>query len=122
MEWLVLLAIGVGSGVAGGIFGIGGGIIIIPALLFLLPGMFPTQHRAQGTSLVALLAPVGLLALMKYYREGNADLAAGAWIAAGFFGGAYLGSLIATGMSDQHLRKAFAIFLAVVAVYLFFKK
>jgi uncharacterized protein len=121
MEWLVLLAIGLGAGVAGGVFGIGGGIIIIPALLFLLPGLFPTQHKAQGTSLVALLAPVGLLALMKYYKEGNANLVAGAWIAGGFFGGAYLGSLIATGMSDILLRKAFAVFLAIVSVYLFFK-
>lgn len=122
MEWIVLLAIGLGAGVAGGIFGIGGGIIIIPALLFLLPKSFPTQHRAQGTSLVALLAPVGLLALMKYYRDGNADLAAGAWIAGGFFCGAYLGSIIAHSMNDLSLRKVFAVFLTVVGVYMFFRK
>ncbi len=121
MEWIVLLAIGLGAGVAGGVFGIGGGIIIVPALLFLLPKSFATQHNAQGTSLVALLAPVGILALMKYYRDGNADLAAGAWIAFGFFCGAYLGSLIAHSMNDQLLRKVFAVFLAVVACYLFFR-
>jgi uncharacterized membrane protein YfcA len=121
MEWLILLSIGVGAGVAGGLFGIGGGIIVIPALMLLLPGSFPTQHKAQGTSLVALLAPVGLLALMKYYREGNADLVAGAWIAGGFLGGAYFGSLIAFSTNDQVLRKVFAVFLGGVAVYLFFR-
>ena len=121
MDWLILLSIGLGAGVAGGLFGIGGGIIVIPALLLLLPRSFPTQHKAQGTSLVALLAPVGLFALMKYYSEGNADLAAGAWIAGGFLGGAYLGSLLAFSASDLVLRKLFAVFLASVAVYLFFK-
>ena len=83
--WIVYcIIIGLAAGVLGGLFGIGGGIIIVPAL-GLAFGF--SQHKAQGTSLVALLAPVGLLALMNYYREGNADLVKGAWIAAAFFVG-----------------------------------
>lgn len=119
MEAIVCLVIGVVSGVAGGVFGIGGGIIIIPALIFTLGY---EQHRAQGTSLVALLAPVGLLALMNYYKAGNANLSAGAWIAAGFFGGAFFGSKIALSLPDVTLRKAFAVFLVLVAAQLFFRR
>ncbi|HRF60906.1 MAG TPA: sulfite exporter TauE/SafE family protein [Fimbriimonadaceae bacterium] len=118
--WIVYcIIIGLAAGVLGGLFGIGGGIIIVPAL-GLAFGF--SQHKAQGTSLVALLAPVGLLALMNYYREGNADLVKGAWIAAAFFVGAFLGSKIALGLDEVMMRRGFALFLVAVAAYMFFKK
>jgi uncharacterized membrane protein YfcA len=119
MESAICLAIGVAAGIVGGIFGIGGGVIILPALALLLRY---SQKEAQGTSLVALLAPVGLLALINYYKAGQVHLIAGAWIAAGFFGGAWLGSKWALQVNDQVLRKAFAVFLVIVAFQLFFSK
>lgn len=114
-----LLLLGVLAGTLGGLFGIGGGILIVPALVLLLGY---TQHKAQGTSLVALLAPVGLLGLWNYWRENAADLVAGAWIAAGFVIGAYLGSKIALGLDEATMRRTFAAFLFAVSIYLFFKK
>jgi uncharacterized membrane protein YfcA len=119
MVIVLCLLIGIVAGVMGGLFGIGGGIVIVPLLITLF-GF--SQLRAQGTSLVALLAPVGLLGLMNYYRSGNADLVKGAWIAGGFVVGAFLGSKIAVGLDDLLMRRIFAGFLVLVAVYLFFKK
>jgi uncharacterized membrane protein YfcA len=119
MTALLCLLLGLLAGVLGGLFGIGGGIVIVPALVFLLGY---GQKMAQGTSLVALLAPVGLLSVFNYWREKQADLVNGAWIAFGFFAGAYFGSKIALGLDETMLRKAFSGFLAAVAVYMFFKK
>lgn len=119
MEVLAYLLIGVGAGIVGGFFGIGGGVVILPALIF-LKGF--SQKMAQGTSLVALIAPVGLLGLINYYKDKQVDLQAGGWIALGFFGGGYLGSKIALNLDENLLRKGFAVFLVLIAVQLFFKK
>jgi uncharacterized membrane protein YfcA len=119
MTILAFLLIGLGAGIVGGFFGIGGGVVILPALIFL---MGFTQKKAQGTSLVALIAPVGLLGLINYYKQNEVDLAAGAWIAAGFFGGGYVGSKVALNLNEDMLRKGFAIFLVLIALQLFFKK
>lgn len=114
--WYAL--IGAVAGVAGGFFGIGGGVIIVPAMILFL-GF--DQKMAQGTSLVALLAPVGLLGLLNYYHDGKANLVAGAWIAAFFFIGAYFGSKIALGVDEVLLRRLFSVFLMLVALQMFFK-
>lgn len=119
MVWPLLLVIGVVAGISGGLFGIGGGILIVPALIAL--GGF-SQQRAQGTSLVALLAPVGVLGLLEYWRKGEADPRAGAWIAAGFVLGAMSGAKIAVGLSEVTMRRVFAGFLIAVAAYLLAKK
>ena len=111
--------IGTAAGISGGFFGIGGGIIIVPAMVFLL-GF--DQKMAQGTSLVALLAPVGLLGLINYYQQDKANLVAGAWIAAFFFGGAWIGSKWALGIDEVVLRRSFAVLLVVLATQMFFKK
>ena len=113
------LAIGLIAGVLGGLFGIGGGILIVPACIYVF-GF--TQQKAQGTSLVALLAPVGALAVLNYAKAGNIDWKIGGLIAAGFLGGAFLGSKISLSLDENLLRKSFAIFIGVVAVMLFFKK
>ncbi len=113
------LAIGGLAGVLGGLFGIGGGILIVP-LLVIIFGF--SQQKAQGTSLVALLAPVGILALIEYHKRGQSDLKVGALIAVGFLFGALGGSHLALSLNEATMRKGFAIFLVVVACWLFFGK
>lgn len=115
MNAFLAIAIGLVAGVSGGLFGIGGGILIVPALVAL--GAF-SQQRAQGTSLVALLAPVGILGLIEYWRKGEADLRVGGFIALGFVFGALFGARIAVGLSETTMRRVFAAFLIAVAVWL----
>jgi uncharacterized membrane protein YfcA len=118
MVWIVSALIGVVAGVMGGLFGIGGGVIIVPALILLL-GL--SQHTAQGTSLAIFLVPVGLLGVMNYYRAGYVDVPKAAVLAAGVVVGSFLGSKIAVGLEPASMRRAFAVFLACMAVYLFFR-
>jgi uncharacterized membrane protein YfcA len=113
------LVIGLSAGVLGGIFGIGGGILIVPALMLLL-GF--TQFRAQGTSLVALLAPVGLLALLEYHRKGDTDWRVGSLVAAGFLIGGFFGSKLALSMDELVVRRGFAGFLIVVGIWLLVRR
>jgi uncharacterized protein len=119
MAILLCLLIGLLGGVCGGLFGIGGGVVIVPALVL---AMGFTQHRAQGTSLVALLAPVGILGVMNYYKAGSVDFKSGALIALGFVGGTYIGSKISLSLDETLLRRIFAAFLVLVAVQLVIKK
>ncbi len=119
MEILFCLLIGAMAGVSSGLFGIGGGIIIVPLLILAFQ---MTQQKAQGTSLIVLLAPVGLLAVKNYWDKDMIDLAKGAWIALGLFLGAFVGSKIALELDPVLMRRIFAGFLVVVAVYLFVKK
>lgn len=113
MSILLFLLVGLGAGVLSGLFGVGGGVLIVPALVF-LAGM--TSHSAVGTSLGALLLPVGLLGALAYYRSDNLDLRASLLIAAGLFVGAWFGARIALSLSAVNLTRAFAVFLALVAV------
>ena len=115
MTALIFVAIGLVAGVLSGLFGVGGGIIIVPALLFLV-GMSP--QLAVGTSLGALLAPVGLLAALAYSRQGHLDATASTWIAAGLFFGAWGGALIGQRISAPTLQRGFALLLVVVAICL----
>jgi hypothetical protein len=118
VTWMVLL-IGLVVGVFSGIVGIGGGILFIPALVYLL-GM--SQHKAQGTSLGALLLPVGLFAFLEYYRRGNADLRVALLLAAGFLVGGYFGALGAQHIPDLWLRRIFALLLMAVGGRMFFSR
>jgi hypothetical protein len=115
----VALVVGIVVGVISGIVGIGGGVLFIPALIWLF-GM--NQHRAQGTSLGALLAPVGLFAFLEYYRKGNADLRIALLLAAGFVVGGYFGALAAQDIPELWLRRIFAITLVVVGARMFFSR
>jgi uncharacterized protein len=107
------LLLGILVGVFSGIVGIGGGILIIPVLVY---GFHMDQHRAQGTSLGALLAPIGALAFWEYYKAGNADLAAAAWIAGGFLVGGYFGGMWAQHIPETILRRSFGALLIVVGL------
>ncbi len=118
-ELLILIAIGVIAGGLSGLFGIGGGVIIVPALIFI--GGF-TQLRAQGTSLAIMLPPVGILAFMEYYKKGNVDIKAGIIICLTFLIGAYLGGKVAPYVPANMLRKGFAIFMLLVSVKMLFSK
>lgn len=112
---LLFLGIGLAAGLAAGFFGVGGGILIVPALTF-LAGF--TQERAIGTSLAVLLPPVGLLAVMEYYRHGNVDLKAGILVAGGLILGAWLGSLEARKVPEVWLKVSFGVFLTLVGIWI----
>ena len=113
MSSLLFLAIGLGAGVLAGLFGIGGGVVIVPALM-LLGRMSP--QLATGTSLGALLLPVGALGAWTYYRAGHLDVRAALWLALGLFAGILGGAVAAQGMSGQTLKRLFAGLLVVLAV------
>lgn len=117
MTWLTLL-IGVIVGMFSGVVGIGGGILFVPLLVWFF-GM--DQHKAQGTSLGALLAPVGILAFIEYYRAGNADIRVAALLAIGFLVGGYFGAAGAQMISDLLLRRIFATTLIAVGGWLLFQ-
>ncbi len=116
MTWLAYLgigAVGLAAGVLSGLFGIGGGTVIIPALVMIL-GF--SQHKAQGTSLAALVLPVGILGVIRYWKAGEVDLIAGIIIAAGLFVGAYFGAGWAVEISDIWLKRAFGIFFILLGL------
>lgn len=114
---LLLLLIGLASGVASGLFGIGGGVLIVPGLVYLV-GF--SQHRATGTSLAVLLPPIGLAAVLEYYRYGNVDLRAAAIVAGALFAGAWFGAVFAHQLSGPYLRLGFGIFIVVLGASLIF--
>lgn len=112
------VAIGIVAGILAGLFGVGGGMIIVPALIFLL-GF--TQIAASGTSLVALLLPVGLGGAYTFYAAGKIDgtnIKQGLLISIGMFVGSFIGAKIALSFPDYILKRAFSVFLVVVAVRL----
>ncbi len=111
----LILAIGLGAGVLSGLFGIGGGIVIVPALLY-FARMQPAG--ATGTSLGALLLPVGALGAWEYYRNGNVDVRASGLLAVGLFAGAWFGARLNQLLSPVQAKRAFAVFLVAVAVRL----
>jgi uncharacterized membrane protein YfcA len=115
--FLTLVAIGTATGILAGIFGIGGGIIVIPSLIYLL-GF--SQHKAIGTSLAVLLPPVGIAAFLEYYRQGNVDLLAAIIIAVTALVAAWFGSLLAGRISDPMLRLAFGIMVIILGISMVF--
>lgn len=115
---IVFIGIGLVAGILSGIFGIGGGIVIVPALIF-IAGLTPIV--STGTSLGALLLPVGALGAWEYYRRGDLKLSASLWIALGLFFGAWLGAKLAHHLTPVQLRRAFALFLVVIAGRMWFQ-
>lgn len=114
------LIIGLVAGVSSGLFGIGGGVIIVPLLLYLFNF---TQQTATATSLVALLLPVGILGVWNYYRSGAIqidNIKLGFIIASGMFVGTLFGSKVATGLQSFTLTRMFSVFLMIVAIRLWF--
>ncbi len=114
---LIIILVGIAAGMLSGLVGVGGGIIIVPALVYFL-GF--TQHQAQGTSLGLILLPVGILAVMQYYKEGNVDVKVVAVLAVGFIAGSYFGSKIALGLPQDTVKKIFAILMILIALKMLF--
>ena len=115
----LFILIGLIAGVLSGFFGIGGGVIIVPALIYIC-GF--TQLKAQGTSLAIMLPPVGILAFLQYYKKGNVDIKAGMFIAIALILGSMVGSKFVQNISPNLLRKGFAVFMIVVSIKMFFTK
>lgn len=101
-------------GVFAGLFGVGGGVLLVPALVLLFA--YP-QHRAQGTSLVALIPPTGFLAFLAYYRAHEVNIRIGLLMIPGMFLGGYLGGKLAAKMSPHRMRRAFAVFLILLGAW-----
>ena len=112
---LVFLAIGLAAGILSGLFGIGGGILIIPSLVFL--AKFHTK-LAIGTSLGAMLLPVGLLGAYAYYQQGNISIKGSLLIGVGLFLGAYVGAKLAQSIPSTTLQRMFAVFIVLMAIRL----
>jgi len=115
---LLVLALGAAAGILVGLMGVGGGIVLVPAMVHVL---HMDQHLAQGTSLFILLPPLGLGALRQYWKAGHVDLRAGILCAIGLIFGAYAGGRIAVPMSTAMLKGCFGSFLMVAAILLWFK-
>jgi uncharacterized membrane protein YfcA len=119
MQIIYFLILGLFAGSIGGLVGLGGGVIIVPTLIYLF-GF--SQQSAQGTSLAVLLPPVGLLAAVVYYQKGFVDLKAALFIGLGVFVGSLIGSKIALNLPTLILQRIFGALLISLGISMFFKK
>jgi uncharacterized protein len=120
LQQLILLAlIGILAGIIAGGMGVGGGIIIVPALVFFF-GM--SQHQAQGTSLAVLLPPISLLAVIKYQKDGYINYKFAIVLALAFFLGSYLGGLFAVNLPAKTLKKIFGVLMLIAGIKMIFGK
>jgi len=113
----VAVAIGFSAGILSGLIGIGGGVVMIPALTFFLGY---GQRLAQGTTLAAMVLPIGLLAAWKYYNEGFVNIPVAMIIALSFVAGGYLGAHVAVGIDDAVLKKVFGVVLLALSIKMIF--
>ena len=118
MYYVGIVLMGLVVGVLVGLMGIGGGVVLVPAMVHML-GM--DQHLAQGTSLFLQLPPLGIGALMIYWRKKQVDLGAGTMCAIGFLFGGFFGSRVAIAMNSRDLRGSFGVFVIVSAILLWWK-
>jgi uncharacterized protein len=116
---IILVIIGLMAGVFGGMFGVGGAIVMIPALVYFL-GV--DQHTAQGTSVAIMLPPIGLFAAYNYYKAGQVNIWYAVIIAVAFLIGGYFGSMLALKLPENLMKKLFAILLILVAMRMIFSK
>lgn len=122
MEWqqtLIIIVIGIAAGLLSGVLGLGGAIIIIPALVFILGY---SQQMAQGTTLLMMVLPVGALAAWEYHKAGNINLQAALVMAVAFFISGYFGAKFANYVPQDLLKKAFAVLLILIALKMLFEK
>lgn len=117
---LIIILVGLAAGMLSGLVGVGGGIIIVPALVYFI-GF--SQKTAQGTSLALIMLPVGIFGVLHYYKQGYVDYKIVGLLALGFLAGSFFGSKIALSISQETLKKVFAVLMIVIAVkMLFFDK
>lgn len=113
------ILLGLVAGTVGGALGLGGGAVMVPAMVLLF-GL--TQHQAQGTALAVMLPPVFLLAVMRYYYAGNVKVQMAVFIAIGFVVGALLGAHMVQGIPSLQLKRIFGIFLILIGIKMAFLK
>ena len=118
MNVVLYIIIGLFAGAVSGLIGIGGGIVIIPCLVYIF-GF--SQHAAQGTTLAMLIPPIGILAALTYYKQGYVNLGVAGLICLGFVVGGYFGAKFATGFPEVVLRKIFGACLLIMAGYMIVK-
>lgn len=118
-EIIILVIIGLSAGIVSGLLGVGGAIIIVPALVYFF-GL--SQHQAQGTSLAILLLPVGFLAFWNYYKQGYVNFKIAFVVMLAFFIGGYLGSVFAVRLPDRVLKIGFGILIIFLGVRMIIKK
>ena len=116
---IILIVVGLAAGLLGGTLGVGGGVIVIPALVLFL-GF--SQHSAQGTAMAFMLPPVTLLATINYWKNGYVDWKVALILSAMFFIGAYFGSMLSVNLSERILKKIFGVFLILIALRMIFSK
>ncbi|TKG94840.1 sulfite exporter TauE/SafE family protein [Puteibacter caeruleilacunae] len=116
---IILLVIGSLAGILSGALGVGGAIVVIPALIFFM-GL--SQHQAQGTSLAFMVPPIGILAALNYWKQGYVNWKYAAILAVAFLIGAYFSSKLAISLPVKTLRKGFGIFLLLIALRMIFSK
>lgn len=114
---IIVIIIGLVAGMLGGMVGIGGGLVIVPALMYFLAF---SQHQAQGTSLGLLVLPVAILAVLNYYKSGYVDFRIVGLLAIGFVAGSYFGSKMALSVPQLTLKRIFAIFMILIALKMLF--
>jgi uncharacterized membrane protein YfcA len=119
LKLIIYFIVGTTAGILSGLFGIGGGIVIVPALMY-ISGF--SQLKAQGTSIAILLPPVGILAFLEYYKKGNVDIKAALIICASVLIGGMLGGKIVNNIPVLILRKGFALLTTIFAIKIFFQK
>ncbi|MBI4949624.1 MAG: sulfite exporter TauE/SafE family protein [Deltaproteobacteria bacterium] len=119
MDIISLIILGVLAGALSGLVGIGGGIVVVPALVLIF-GL--SQHQAQGTTLAMMVPPIGLLAAWTYYKAGNADLKVAGFLCIGFFVGGLIGAKTATAIPTGVLKKVFGGALFIVSLRMIFWK
>ncbi|PIR16586.1 MAG: permease [Deltaproteobacteria bacterium CG11_big_fil_rev_8_21_14_0_20_49_13] len=118
MNSAIMVGTGFLAGVLGGFLGVGGAVLMIPVLVFFL-GF--SQKMAQGTTLAAMIPPIGLMAALMYWKAGNVDFKAAILLACGFFIGGWIGGTLVQEIPDGIIRKVFAIFLVIIAVKMWMK-
>lgn len=114
---LIIILVGIAAGMLSGLVGVGGGIIIVPALVYFV-GF--SQKTAQGTSLALILLPVGILAVLQYYKQGHVDIKIVGLLALGFIAGSFFGSKIALNLPQDTVKKIFAVLLIIIAIKMLF--
>ncbi len=114
---LLVILIGIAAGLLSGLVGVGGGLIIVPALVYFL-GL--SQHTAQGTSLAMIMLPVGIFGVINYYKQGHVDFRIVGLLAAGFIVGSFFGSKVALNLSQENIKRFFAGLMMLVAIKMMF--
>lgn len=119
MTSFLSVLIGIIAGIFGGFFGIGGAVVIVPMLIYIFKY---SQHYAQGTAIVALLLPIGILAAVRYYQSGNANIKVGLLIGLGFFLGGFIGACLAHLLPQLILKRLFGVLMLGVSIYMLLGK